>query len=72
MKKEYPKKSIEFVRIISENDLVALHTHQVWPDNDQYVTMDFFRFDKDAKIIEHWDSIQQNNLPTRIPCIDAY
>ena len=59
MKKEYPKKSIEFVRIISENDLAALHTHQVWPDNNQYVTMDFFRFDKDAKIIEHWDSIQQ-------------
>ena len=59
MKEEYPKKSIEFVRIISENDLVALHTHQVWPDNDQYVTMDFFRFDQDAKIIEHWDSIQQ-------------
>ena len=59
MKEEYPKKSIEFVRIISENDLVALHTHQVWPDNDEYVTMDFFRFDNDAKIIEHWDSIQQ-------------
>ncbi|MBJ2173110.1 nuclear transport factor 2 family protein [Aureibaculum sp. A20] len=59
MQKEYPEKSIEFVRVISENDLVALHTHQIWPDNDAYVTMDFFRFDANAKIVEHWDAIQQ-------------
>lgn len=56
---EYPQKSIDFVRSIAEGDLVALHTHQTWPDNDQYVTMDFFRFDKNGKICEHWDSIQQ-------------
>ena len=59
MQKEYPDKSIEFVRCIAEGDLVALHTHQIWPGNDQYVTMDFFRFDDNAKICEHWDSIQQ-------------
>ncbi|WP_436516931.1 nuclear transport factor 2 family protein [Ekhidna sp. To15] len=59
MQEEYPDKSIEFVRCIAENDLVALHTHQTWPGNDQYVTMDFFRFDKNGKICEHWDSIQQ-------------
>lgn len=59
MQIEYPNKSIEFVRVIAENDLVALHTHQIWPDNDEYVTMDFFRFDENEKIIEHWDSIQQ-------------
>ena len=59
MKKEYPKKSIEFVRAISQGDLVALHTHQIWPDNDQYVTMDFFRFDELGKIVEHWDAMQQ-------------
>lgn len=59
MQKEYPDKSIEFVRCISEGNLVALHTHQTWPENDQYVTMDFFRFDKNGKICEHWDSIQQ-------------
>ena len=35
MQIEYPNKSIEFVRVISENDLVALHTHQIWPDNDE-------------------------------------
>ena len=59
MFKEYPNKSIEFVRSVAEGDLVALHTHQVWPDNDEYVTMDFFRFDNNGKIVEHWDSMQQ-------------
>jgi predicted SnoaL-like aldol condensation-catalyzing enzyme len=59
MKREYPNKSIEFVRAVAEGNLVALHTHQTWPNNDEYVTMDFFRFDENGKIIEHWDSIQQ-------------
>lgn len=58
MAREYPNKKIKFVRAIAEGDLVALHTHQTWPENDQYVTMDFFRFDDQGKIVEHWDSIQ--------------
>jgi predicted SnoaL-like aldol condensation-catalyzing enzyme len=53
MQREYPNKSIEFVRCIAEGELVALHTHQVWPGNDEYVTMDFFRFDNNGKIVEH-------------------
>lgn len=59
MAAEYPEKSIDFVRTVAEGDLVALHTHQVWPDDDQYVTMDFFRFDEQGKIVEHWDAMQQ-------------
>jgi predicted SnoaL-like aldol condensation-catalyzing enzyme len=59
MQREYPDKSIDFVRCIGEGNLVALHTHQTWPGNDQYVTMDFFRFDDNGKICEHWDAIQQ-------------
>lgn len=59
MQDEYPEKSITFVRAVAEGEMVALHTHQVWPDNDEYVTMDFFRFDTNGKIVEHWDSIQQ-------------
>ncbi|MBW1297194.1 nuclear transport factor 2 family protein [Aquimarina litoralis] len=59
MQEEYADKSIEFVRCIAEGNLVALHTHQTWPGNDQYVTMDFFRFDENGKICEHWDAIQQ-------------
>lgn len=59
MARDYPDKQIQFVRAIAEDDLVALHTHQIWPGNDQYVTMDFFRFDENGKIVEHWDAIQQ-------------
>lgn len=59
MASEYPEKSISFVRAVAENDLVALHTHQIWPGGDEYVTMDFFRFDSNGKIIEHWDAMQQ-------------
>ena len=59
MANEYADKSIEFVRIIAEGDLVALHTHQAWPGNQEYVTMDFFRFDGNGKIVEHWDSMQE-------------
>lgn len=59
MAEEYPDKSIEFVRAVAEGDLVALHTHQTWPSGDEYVTMDFFRFDERGKIVEHWDAIQE-------------
>ena len=59
MHDEYPEKSIRFVRAVAEGDLVALHTHQTWPGNEQYVTMDFFRFDENGKIVEHWDAIQE-------------
>ena len=59
MAKEYPEKSIDFVRAVAEGNLVALHTHQTWPDNEEYVTMDFFRFDGEGKIEEHWDAMQQ-------------
>ncbi|MEQ8358079.1 MAG: ester cyclase [Cytophagales bacterium] len=59
MQSEYPDKSIEFLRCIAEGDLVALHSHQIWPGHDEYVTMDFFRFDLAGKIAEHWDAIQK-------------
>ncbi len=59
MQAEYPDKSIEFVRAVAEGNLVALHTHQTWPQNEEYITMDFFRFDENGKIVEHWDAIQK-------------
>jgi predicted SnoaL-like aldol condensation-catalyzing enzyme len=49
MAHEYPDKSIEFVRAIAEKNLVALHTHQTWPGNNEYVTMDFLDLMKVAK-----------------------
>ncbi len=59
MAKEYSEKSIQFVRSVAQGELVALHTHQTWPGGDEYITMDFFRFDEKGKIVEHWDAIQQ-------------
>ncbi|MDO6563922.1 hypothetical protein Q4488_11060 [Amphritea sp. 1_MG-2023] len=44
MARDYLGKSIEFVRAIAERNLVALHTHPMWPGDDQYGTMDFFPF----------------------------
>ena len=51
MASEYPDKNIEFVRAIAECDLVSLHTHQTWPGNEEYVTMDFFHFDDKEKLL---------------------
>ena len=59
MQAEYPDKTIEFVRSVAEGDLVALHTHQTWPGNEEYITMDIFRFDANGKIVEHWDAVQK-------------
>ncbi len=59
MHEEYPDKRVAFVRAVAEGDLVAVHTHQVWPGDQEYVTMDFFRFDEQGKIVEHWDAVQQ-------------
>ena len=59
MHADYSNKQIRFLRAIGEGDLVALHTHQTWPGNEEYVTMDFFRFDEHGKIVEHWDAIQK-------------
>ena len=59
MSREYPEKDIEFVRAVAQDDLVAVHTHQTWPGNEEYVTMDFLRFDERGKIVEHWDAIQK-------------
>lgn len=58
MQREYPDKSIEFVRAVEEGDFVAVHTHQVWPGGSEFVTMDFFRFDN-GRIVEHWDAVQE-------------
>lgn len=65
MARDYPNKTIDFIRAVAQDDLVALHTHQVWPGNEEYVTMDFFRFDNNGKIIEHWDAIQEIPAKTK-------
>jgi predicted SnoaL-like aldol condensation-catalyzing enzyme len=37
---------------------VALHSYQSWPGDNDYASIDIFRFHDDGKIVEHWDSTQ--------------
>lgn len=57
--KEHPKSKATIKRVIADGDLVALHVHSQLNDEDRgEAVVDIFRFDKDGKIVEHWDVIQ--------------
>ena len=57
--KQNPQSRASVKRVIAEGDLVALHVHsQLSPEDKGEAVVDIFRFDKDGKIMEHWDVIQ--------------
>ncbi|MGI9616899.1 MAG: nuclear transport factor 2 family protein [Acidimicrobiales bacterium] len=53
-----PDREIDLVRSFEDANGVFVHAHQILNGGHvQWVTMDWFRFDDDDKIIEHWDVI---------------
>lgn len=53
-----PEREINLVRSFEDDNGVFVHAHQILDGGDvQWVTMDWFRFDHDNKILEHWDVI---------------
>lgn len=57
--KEHPGSRAEVKRIAAEGDLVFMHVFsQTSAQERGEAVVDIFRFDRNGKIVEHWDVIQ--------------
>ena len=55
----FPDLHVDIKRTIAQCDLVMTHAHVTTSATDLgNAAMDIFRFDRDGKIVEHWDAVQ--------------
>lgn len=67
--KRYPKRKMNIVRAIEDENFVFVHVHQYLNGGEaQWITADIFRADEEGKIVEHWDVIDA--YPKEIKSLD--
>ncbi len=55
----FPERKFTIHRVISSNDLVAVHYHsQATPDDPGFAVVDIFRVEN-CRMVEHWDVVQR-------------
>jgi len=60
--KQFPGLKYDIKRVLAEGDLVLVHSNLVLvPGTRGTAVVDIFRFDRDGRIAEHWDTAQ--NVP---------
>jgi predicted SnoaL-like aldol condensation-catalyzing enzyme len=55
----HPGTRMEIKRAVAEGDFVVVHVHHLDPTGGKgRASMDWFRLDRNGKIVEHWDVMQ--------------